>query len=360
MRGTTAEIGRFKIGDTLTYNKTDKPNSYTVNSRTLVYDGEYIKMNYNYSYEPPSGTNTYSKQYMRICDNHLCFYDDIDSAECYINQEQIRLTKNIYLGDVKQYFSTTLSADSLEIGTTNSRSTIKPTGISTTGSLTCTGITNNSGKIDMGKGQIAFASGQGYAIVQLDSKGNTKTLITMGGGNDNFYVCNSAPSTGINPSLYIGNNSYANTVLAGKAVRLGSTSGTVVTSDERMKMNLELLSEDERYDNFFMSVDPKRYKYINGTSGRYHVGMSAQQILESLEKNNLSSEEFGGIVKLEVDDETPEGDLAKKQGFSEVYGIIYNEFVGLNISATQKNRRMIQELQNEVKELKAMLAELKK
>ena len=68
------------------------------------------------------------------------------------------------------------------------------------------------------------------------------------------------------------------------------------TSDARRKHSIEPIRE--QYEIFFDNLLPKRYKYINGTSDRYHTGFIAQDVLSSLEKANLTSQEFAGIMLL--------------------------------------------------------------
>jgi hypothetical protein len=53
-------------------------------------------------------------------------------------------------------------------------------------------------------------------------------------------------------------------------------SGLEVTSDQNYKHDIEKL--DDRYLRFFDDIIPRRFKYNNGTSGRYHVGFIAQEI----------------------------------------------------------------------------------
>lgn len=206
-----------------------------------------------------------------------------------------------------------------------------------------------SGDVSLGStshcwGNTYLANGKSYCI--LDSTKTARVLLTMNSSNN----------------VTVGTNSVTSTmVLKGNSVRLSTTTGTVVTSDERFKKEMSSLSLDERYDNFFMDVDAKIFKYLDGTSDRFHVGVSAQGVLESLTNNGLSTQDFGGFVTTAFDPDGY-GENSAVRSISDldnVHGIIYNEFIGLNINATQKNRRMIQDLQSELANYKNELEALK-
>ncbi len=149
-------------------------------------------------------------------------------------------------------------------------------------------------------------------------------------------------------SLYlgwVGSGSYkTNVVLRGQSVRLGSTSGAVVTSDERLKNSFKTM---EKYEGFFDNLEPYFFKYNNGSSGRYHSGFKAQQILDALEKNDLTSQDFAGFVKYSVNPDNEE-----YRGYTEEYGLIYTEFVALNTYMIQKTRKEAKQQKEEFEEYK--------
>lgn len=160
-------------------------------------------------------------------------------------------------------------------------------------------------------------------------------------------------------------------VLNGNSVRLTSTTGTVVTSDERLKKDMTSLSLDERYDDFFMGIDAKKFKYIDGTSDRFHIGVSAQEIEKGLAENGLTTKDFAGFVEdeyierpLSIDEELEAEKTGKDidarnvntRDIGKVKGIIHTEFIGLNINATQKNRIRIVECEKNIERLSNELA----
>lgn len=88
------------------------------------------------------------------------------------------------------------------------------------------------------------------------------------------------------------------TLLRGTAVYLKNTS-TTVTSDKNAKNSIEPLSE--AYEAFFDGLEPVRYKYNEGSSGRYHVGYIAQDVETALVEAGLETTDFAGFVDMGED-----------------------------------------------------------
>lgn len=109
-------------------------------------------------------------------------------------------------------------------------------------------------------------------------------------------------------------------------------------SDMRIKTNIEQF--DERYEILFDSLIPTRYKYIRGTSGRYHTGFIAQEVCKALTIANLTTQDFAAVM---LDNPGTE---------KECYYLRRDEFVALNTWQIQKLKARVTELENEIKELK--------
>lgn len=101
------------------------------------------------------------------------------------------------------------------------------------------------------------------------------------------------------------------TMLRGTTVYLKDT-GTTVTSDRNAKNSIEALPES--YEAFVDALQPVRFKYNEGRSGRYHVGYIAQEVAEALTGAGLTTQDFAGYVDIEDG-----GGL----------GLMYDEFVAL-------------------------------
>lgn len=101
------------------------------------------------------------------------------------------------------------------------------------------------------------------------------------------------------------------TLLLGTTVYLKNTS-TTVTSDRNAKNSIEALPD--AYETFFDNLEPVRFKFNEGTSGRYHVGFIAQDVEAALTKSGLSSMDFAGYVDI---------------NFSGELGLSYDEFIAV-------------------------------
>lgn len=213
--------------------------------------------------------------------------------------------------------------------------------------------TSNAAKLNFvlpkgDKGEPGNASNGGDVNSHLFMKNMNgyKCYSTNGAAVAGMY-CNSSNV------MFLCDNSY-DTILRGSSCRLKSTTGSAITSDIRQKKDFKSLS---LYEDFYMDIDTVAYKYKNGKSGRYHVGVKAQQILEALNNNHLSSMDFGGYIEYKVEKDEYEGEKFVPDYDIEC-GIIYNEFIALNTHMTQKAHRRIDELESEIKKLKQIINSL--
>lgn len=133
------------------------------------------------------------------------------------------------------------------------------------------------------------------------------------------------------------------TTLRGNSVVLGS-SGAAVTSDERLKNSFKPLDE---FDSVYMDIKPCAFKYNNGTSGRYHFGVKAQNVKEAFEIHGYTTQDFGGFVQMA---DSPENE--DYCGVDDPMGIIYTEFTMWNAHMIQKLCKKIEAQQLEIESLK--------
>lgn len=75
-----------------------------------------------------------------------------------------------------------------------------------------------------------------------------------------------------------------------------ASNGTIQTSDRTKKKDIHPLSEQLTY-NFIMGINAVSYKMIDGTSGRTHYGIIAQDIKELMERLGMDSKDFAGFIK---------------------------------------------------------------
>ena len=103
-----------------------------------------------------------------------------------------------------------------------------------------------------------------------------------------------------------------------------------VTSDENDKNSIEPLSN--KYSVMFDNLAPKRFRYNEGNSGRYHIGFIAQQVKDSLLAAELSTSEFAGLCIAKTDD-------------GEEWSLRYEEFIAMNTMEIQKLKKRVAELE---------------
>mgnify|MGYP002514916725 CR=1 FL=1 len=136
-------------------------------------------------------------------------------------------------------------------------------------------------------------------------------------------------------------------------------SATIQTSDRNKKKDIEPISE--KYISLFNDLKPVSYKFIDGESGRTHIGYISQDVEESMKKLNISPLEFAGFCKdkqikpiYEDDEKGMPVCVAEKEVLDEngnpvyEYSLRYEEFIALNTL-------MIQNLQKEVQQLKSQI-----
>lgn len=171
-------------------------------------------------------------------------------------------------------------------------------------------------------------------------------------------------------NLYVGwsgSTSYSTKViLQAQAYKLGSASGTTISSDKHLKK--DFTEFDKKWENFYMNLRPLTYKYILGTSGRNHCGFITQEVEEALTAAGLTTKDFGGvnIYKLnhrETETDYESEDNAQKdiensnvnylldQGISEEHDLIYSEFIALNTWKIQKLTKQMEILETKLKTL---------
>ncbi len=112
-----------------------------------------------------------------------------------------------------------------------------------------------------------------------------------------------------------------------------TNNGTVVTSDRNKKNSIVSPADD--YVSLFDNINFRKFKYNDGTSDRYHLGVIAQELEEAMDNTGISSQDFAGLV---IDEN---GD----------YFVRYDE---INILTALK----VKQLENKIKQLEEKLNNL--
>lgn len=116
-----------------------------------------------------------------------------------------------------------------------------------------------------------------------------------------------------------------------------ATDGTVIySSDKNIKNSIDY--DLSRYRQFVLDLKPCRFKYNEGQSGRYHIGMIAQDMEQSLADNGIAASEFSGWCKMPVRDKNH-----NITGYT--YGIRYDSLIPLNTLMIQELVKRVEALE---------------
>ena len=107
-----------------------------------------------------------------------------------------------------------------------------------------------------------------------------------------------------------------------------ATNGDVIYASDRNAKN-SIDYDLSRYRQFLLDLKPCRFKYNDGRSGRYHIGMIAQDMEQSLADNGLDPMDFSGWCKMPIRNENRE-----ITGYT--YGIRYGTLIPLNTMMIQE------------------------
>lgn len=191
-------------------------------------------------------------------------------------------------------------------------------------------------------GNITTGGNIGFTSPYSDGTRSIYCKWNDGSNHDLIVRSSDGLSTGVG---WAGSDSYATVLnLRSRTVRLINSSGTSTLSDERMKKDWKPL---DGYDTFFDALNPQAFRYIDGSSGRYHLGFGAQSVEQALADSGLDNTDFGGLIKYAVPLESDDW-----RGYDEEYGLIYTEFVALLTDQIQRLKKEVQVLRQEVQNLK--------
>lgn len=137
-----------------------------------------------------------------------------------------------------------------------------------------------------------------------------------------------------------------------------SSGGWKTTSDRRKKKDFRKLLEDDRFERFFVLLQPMEYRLIENDE-KMHMGFVAQDVEQAMTDCGISENEFYGLehaVFSEKDFESNEEwekFLEQNGGENDMYTLCYQEFIALNTV-------MIQKLQNRCNDFERRLSALER
>jgi hypothetical protein len=114
-------------------------------------------------------------------------------------------------------------------------------------------------------------------------------------------------------------------------------SGGITTSDQNKKHDITPLGE--QYSSLFDTLKPSLFKYNDGKSGRTHIGLIAQEVKNSLDELEISTQDFAAYCAWD------------DGAGNETCGLRYEELIALNIHEIQKLKEKVTELERKLQEL---------
>ena len=141
-----------------------------------------------------------------------------------------------------------------------------------------------------------------------------------------------------------------------------STASSISTSDRNEKHDIVPMNNIAK--DFIMNIPTVTYKYNNGTSGRTHFGMIAQDIEDVMNSLHMTSNDFAGFIKSPVMKVDANNRISETEyehdssgNIKYTYGLRYEEFIAPMIKTIQLQQEEINDLKSTVKNLKTLLQE---
>ncbi len=159
----------------------------------------------------------------------------------------------------------------------------------------------------------------------------------------------------------------------------------ISTSDKNKKKDVTHISD--KYLDFFALLQPVTYKFIDGASGRTHVGFIAQDVESAMAESGLSDLDFAGFcrdkklraihhkktrqrrdaynnlltnngvpVMEEYEEITYEEEYDSNGNPVFVYALRYEEFIAINTAVLQRQQQKINMLEESVLRLEQLLS----
>ena len=117
-----------------------------------------------------------------------------------------------------------------------------------------------------------------------------------------------------------------------------------VVSDRNQKKDIEYF-EPEYADNIISKLKPCNYRFKDGTSGRIHSGLIAQDVEEALSDLGMGTNDFAAFMKANKVEMDESGNVTPIEGEYE-YSLRYEEFISLLISECQYLKSRIDDLES--------------
>lgn len=204
-------------------------------------------------------------------------------------------------------------------------------------------------------GYMAFKTNKSSERMRINSNGNVGI-----GTNNPVFPLHVAGDSWFYNVVPLTDNLYD----LGTSIRrwddIYATNSTIQTSDQNMKKDILSLDENDML-NFINTLNPVSYKFINGSSGRTHLGLIAQDVETHLTENGMLPSEYALFIKAEniknfTQDE--EGNIIEDEVGKDIYGLRYNELIAPLISSIKALKAKNETLETSYNTLQANYEDL--
>ncbi len=184
------------------------------------------------------------------------------------------------------------------------------------------------------------------------SAGDLRVGLSAEGAN--FRTYNKAGTAAVNGYTNLGSGNY-------RWKQLFATTATISTSDRNLKKNIHKLTD--KHLQFFLKLQPVSFQFIDGDSGRTHIGFISQDVEQAMSECGLTDLDFAGFCKDQKTEvyfeEDENGDKVEKErpvldknGNPEyIYSLRYEEFIAIITFS-------VQNLWEKVSDIELKLAQL--
>lgn len=346
VNATTGAIGGWKLWN---YTLECAPGTYTYGGEELAYGGFGLRT-------AASGINVKQDPLLAIGWNSGQHW--VDSRFCVFADGSVRATRGTIGGNTIDDSGLHITNGNITLGTkfsVASDGVLVANGANITGTITAEG--GFIGPVKITKTGLGIENYDGETFLTGSAVGSYQCYFdrgSLGGwGFSDYKIQGLYTYTGTGAVVNYTNNTAANglyytqffpdklvtkekqvTVDAEQYIDWGSLTNLALNSDARLKNNIE--SFPDEYDIFFDMLKPKRYKYNDGLSNRYHTGYIAQEVVQSLEESGLSTLDFAAVML-----RYPGTDIERWQ-------LRRDEFVSLNTWQIQKLKARVAELENKI------------
>ena len=192
------------------------------------------------------------------------------------------------------------------------------------GYITLTGASSAGYAVDLTSYGALRITAQAGDVFLRSSQYDRHIALTYDGIFVNSAFCSISVSS-LGTNYYKWSDVYANNAV-------------IQTSDLSLKKNVQYGLE--AYDALFDALKPMSFIFLDGESGRRHLGLGAQDVEAAMEQAGVSSMEFAGFIKSERS-----GREVEERGEGYDYALRYGEFIPLCIEQIQRLKARMAKLE---------------